>query len=310
MPERYTAPHFEVYNGRTDPVAHIGHYHQSMALSLHNNPLMCRLFSSSLGEVAMRWFNQLGRWTINSWEQMAEAFVARFITNSRKRKEMDALLTMKLENNETIKDYSNRFWETYNDIEGCSEEVAITTFKMGLPTDSGLHQSLIKCPAQNLGKLMHRMDKFIRVEEDGRGNAPVQAVPQQKFTTTKLAARTGNTAKGQSNPTNFVAPTFRAFETVFKEPIYRIMEKIKMEPFFVWPPKLLGNPASRDGKLYCTYHRDKGHMTENCHALKVHLEKLVSEDVSTSTLTQTCLTRKNRARSFGKISLRICHRLG
>uniref|UniRef100_A0A2N9FBS8 Uncharacterized protein n=1 Tax=Fagus sylvatica TaxID=28930 RepID=A0A2N9FBS8_FAGSY len=39
---------------------------------------------------------------------------------------------------------------------------------------------------------------------------------------------------------------------------------------------MIGNPALRDGKLYGTYHRDKGHMTENCHLLKVHLEKLVS----------------------------------
>jgi hypothetical protein len=33
LPPRYTAPGFEVYNGWTDPVAHIGHYHQRMALS-------------------------------------------------------------------------------------------------------------------------------------------------------------------------------------------------------------------------------------------------------------------------------------
>jgi hypothetical protein len=59
---------------------------------------------------------------------------------------MSTLLTIKLEDNETLKDYSIRFWETYNDIEACGEEVAITTFKMGLPTDSGLRQSLIKHP--------------------------------------------------------------------------------------------------------------------------------------------------------------------
>ena len=57
MPERFPVPRFEIYNGRTDPVTHIGHYHQSMALSRNNDPLMCRLFPSSLGEVAMRWFN-------------------------------------------------------------------------------------------------------------------------------------------------------------------------------------------------------------------------------------------------------------
>ena len=61
LPERFTAPCFEAYNDRTDPVAHISHYQQMMALSCYNDPLMCRLFPSSLGEVALRWFNQLGR---------------------------------------------------------------------------------------------------------------------------------------------------------------------------------------------------------------------------------------------------------
>jgi hypothetical protein len=84
---------------------------------------------------------------------MAEAFVAHFITNSRKTREMDALLTMKLQDNETIKDYSTRFWETYNDIDGCGEEVAVRTFKLGLPPSTGLRQSLTKRPALTLGKL-------------------------------------------------------------------------------------------------------------------------------------------------------------
>jgi hypothetical protein len=72
LPERFTAPQLEVYNGRTDPVAHIGHYHQRMALWRYNDPLMCRMFPSSMGEVALRWFNQLERGTIGSWSQMAE----------------------------------------------------------------------------------------------------------------------------------------------------------------------------------------------------------------------------------------------
>jgi hypothetical protein len=207
---------------------------------------------------------------------MAEAFVSRFITNSRKTREMDALLTMKLEDNETIKEYSTRFWETYNNIDGCDEEVAIRTFKLGLLLDTGLRQSLTKHPAPTVTKLMHRIDQFIWVEEDGGGTAPIHMVAQPKVVTPKPSAWSNNTVKNLSTPSNFVAPTFRAFKTVFKEPIYKLMEKIKREPFFIWPLKLLGNPALRDGKLYCTYHKDTGHMTENCHMLKVHLEKLVS----------------------------------
>uniref|UniRef100_A0A2N9E335 Reverse transcriptase domain-containing protein n=1 Tax=Fagus sylvatica TaxID=28930 RepID=A0A2N9E335_FAGSY len=190
---------------------------------------------------------------------------------------MSTLLTMKLEDSETLKDYSIRFWETYNDIEACGEEVAIQTFKAGLPVNSGLRQSLVKHPPRDLGKLMHKIDQFVRIEEDGRGTPPAQIMAQPKATVTKPVVRTGNTPKNLSAPKNFVAPTFRAFETVFKEPIYKVMEKIKKEPFFVWPPKMLGNPALKDGNLYCSYHREKGHMTENCHLLKVHLEKLASE---------------------------------
>ena len=78
-------------------------------------------------------------------------------------------------------------------------------------------------------------------------------------------------------PSNFVAPSFKAHSTVFKEPIYRILEKIKAEPFFVWPPKLLCDPAVRSQRHMCYYHRERGHLTENCYKFKSHLEQLVSD---------------------------------
>ena len=79
-------------------------------------------------------------------------------------------MTMKLGDNESIKDYSARFWETYNNIDGCEEDMVVQTFKLGLPPSTDLSQSLTKCPPTNLRKLMDRIEQFIRVEEDG-GNA-------------------------------------------------------------------------------------------------------------------------------------------
>ena len=35
------------------------------------------------------------------------------------------------------------------------------------------------------------------------------------------------------------------------------------------------NPSQRNQNLYCTYHRDKGHTTEQCWVLKVRLGQLV-----------------------------------
>ena len=62
---------------------------------------------------------------------------------------------------------------------------------------------------------------------------------------------------------------------VFREPVHKIIDRIKNEPFFRWPNKMGGDSSRRNQNLYCTYHRDKGHTTEQCRVLKDHLEQLV-----------------------------------
>ena len=61
----------------------------------------------------------------------------------------------------------------------------------------------------------------------------------------------------------------------FKEPVYKILECIKNEPYFRWLGKMGGDSTRRNQNLYCTYHIEKGHTTEKCHMLKDHLEKLI-----------------------------------
>jgi len=49
-----------MYNGRTNPVEHVCNFNQRMAINSKNEVLMCKVFPSSLGSVAMRWFDCLG----------------------------------------------------------------------------------------------------------------------------------------------------------------------------------------------------------------------------------------------------------
>ena len=53
-----------------------------------------------------------------------------------------------------------------NEIEGNYDDVAIITFKSGLPTEHGLRKSLTGKPVTNLRQLMDRIDKYKRVEEN------------------------------------------------------------------------------------------------------------------------------------------------
>ena len=54
LPWWFTLPTFTMYNGRTDPVEHVSHFNQRMAVHSKNEALMCKVFPSSLGPVAMR----------------------------------------------------------------------------------------------------------------------------------------------------------------------------------------------------------------------------------------------------------------
>ena len=77
---------------------------------------------------------------------------------------------------ETLKAYSSRYWEMYNEMDGNFDDVAINTFKSSLPAEHGLRKSLIGKPATSVRQLMDRIDKYKRVKEDqmqGRGKEKV-----------------------------------------------------------------------------------------------------------------------------------------
>ena len=62
---------------------------------------------------------------------------------------------------------------------------------------------------------------------------------------------------------------------MFKESVHMIVDQIKNELYFRWSNKMGGDPSRKNQNLYCTYHRDKGHTTEQCQVLKDHLGQLV-----------------------------------
>ena len=70
LPRRFHQPTFTMYNGRTDPVEHVSQFKQKMAVHSQNEALMCRVFSSGLGSMAMRWFDGLRTNSISSLKKL------------------------------------------------------------------------------------------------------------------------------------------------------------------------------------------------------------------------------------------------
>ena len=133
-----------MYNGRTNLVEHVSHFNQRMAVHSKSEALMCKVFLSSLGPVAIRWFDSLKEGSINSFKELTQAFGACFVTCSRVPQPLDSLLFMAMREGETLKTYSDRYWEMFNGIDKDFDDVAIRTFKVSLPTEHDLRKSLTK----------------------------------------------------------------------------------------------------------------------------------------------------------------------
>ena len=133
-----------------DLIEHVSHFNQRMTVHSKNEALMCKVFPSNLEPVAMRWFDGLRANSIDSFKELTWAFGSHFITCTKVPRPIDSLLCLSMQEGETLKTYSDKYWEMFNEIDGDFDDMAISTFKVGLPTEHGLRKSLIGKPITNV----------------------------------------------------------------------------------------------------------------------------------------------------------------
>ena len=131
----------------------------------------------------------------------------------------------------------------FNEIDGDFDEVAVRTFKVGLPSEHGLRKSLIDKLVTSLRQLMDRVGKYKRIEDDqqqGKGKGKAKVIPQE-MKDFRLDRYSNNRPRrdyvDQSRSNNI-----QVVGAVFREPVHQVLKKIKNEPFFKRPNKMVGNP--------------------------------------------------------------------
>ena len=92
---------------------------------------------------------------------------------------------------------------------------------------------------------MDRIDKYKQVEEDqlqGRGKEKVIPQERRDFRSNRYSSnRPRRDFVRQPGTTNA-----QTVEAVFREPVHRVLEKIKNEPYFRWPNKMVGETSRLD----------------------------------------------------------------
>ncbi|XP_075646218.1 uncharacterized protein LOC142617289 [Castanea sativa] len=224
----------------------------------------------------MRWFNGLRAGSIDSFKELTRAFRSCFITSSRVPRPLDSLLSMTMWEGETLKTYSDRYWEMFNEIGEDFDDVAIRTLKVGLPVEHDLRKSLTKKPVRSVCRLMDHIDEYKRVEEDQQQRkGKMKVIPQERRDSRLNRYNNNRPQRDFTGQSGSMAP--QMVNTMFQEPAHQVLEKIKNESYFKWPNKMVGDPMRSNQSLHCQYHWERGHTTEDCRTLWNHLEQLVRD---------------------------------
>ncbi|XP_028083215.1 uncharacterized protein LOC114284494 [Camellia sinensis] len=158
-PKRFHMSRFQIYDNKSDLNFHVSLYLNLMALYTGNEPLLCKVFPLSFGEIASDWFHKLPKRTVKSWGVLTEMFVVRFGTNKLQPLRVDSLMAQKISEGEGLRAYAKRYYEVFNRIPGCNQELAVVSFKNGMEDDCTLRKLLAKTLPKSMEELMARIEK-------------------------------------------------------------------------------------------------------------------------------------------------------
>ncbi|GAU50634.1 hypothetical protein TSUD_410280 [Trifolium subterraneum] len=122
VPHKFKVPDFEKYKGSTCPKAHLIMYARKMSTQTSNDKLLIHYFQDSLTGAALRWYMDLDRANVSSFNDLASAFIRQYNYNSYLAPDRDELRALAQKENESFKEYAQRWRELAAQIRPPMEE--------------------------------------------------------------------------------------------------------------------------------------------------------------------------------------------
>uniref|UniRef100_A0A2N9JBP4 Reverse transcriptase domain-containing protein n=1 Tax=Fagus sylvatica TaxID=28930 RepID=A0A2N9JBP4_FAGSY len=283
LPAKFKVPQLETFDGFKDPLDYLDSFRTIMRLHSVSDEIMCRTFPTNLRGSARTWFNQLETGSIDTFAQLSRAFIDNFIGGRRSARPANYLLNTRQREGESLRSYMQRFNKEAVQIDEPNEYVALTAFNAGLLKGDFLFQ-LCKDPPKSMSELMYEAQKFINAEdafeardeflsrkrkepEDRRFDSSRNKSSKQDYPKTERK-NISSSNRRQERPSGF---------TPLNMSIDQVLLQIQDNLDIRWPGKLRSDPAKRSKDLYCRFHRDHGHTTEDCFALKQQIEALIRQ---------------------------------
>ncbi|GMN26380.1 hypothetical protein TIFTF001_044002 [Ficus carica] len=188
---------------------------------------------------------------------------------------------------ESLRAYIKRFSKAISEISGLDDGTAREALKKGLRHRSLFKNEICAQYPPTIQDALHRAKGFIELEEENervernlartrdelsktreeRAKSFRRERPRPQRRTEHRVERT--TRRDQKRP---LSPPKYALGISPSE----LIAHLKRQDFVTWPKKLPENPA-RDTTKYCEFHRDHGHHTIDCRALRAEVAELLKK---------------------------------
>ncbi|CAA0841637.1 Unknown protein, partial [Striga hermonthica] len=165
LPVKVKIPQIGMYDGTSDPDAHLGHYTSWMDLHGASDALRCRIFSLTLGPRAQKWYYTLPPHSIWKWQHLRAAFRSHFIRAQICLIPKESITNIVQKDDETVKDYMSRFNDRIQNMEPCHPEILLVTAIAGLKPNSMFRWTLCQNKPATFQEFLVRAQQFIIDEE-------------------------------------------------------------------------------------------------------------------------------------------------
>ncbi|KAK3043359.1 hypothetical protein RJ639_002661 [Escallonia herrerae] len=279
LPPNFRMPQCDLYDGTGDPGEHVYQFQTNMLLLQVSDAVMCRAFPTTLRKAAHAWFKSLQPRSIYSFGQLSDLFQKHFVSSRSRRKNSASLLNIVQEKNESLACFLGRFNAATLEIDNLDESLKYTAFLRGLRPTSKFTFSVNKSPPGNMKALLEKANKYIQAEEylETHKGRRGEGKEEQKKRSRELTPPQGEkpTKHSKYNERRPKEPFAWENLTPLNVKPSQILHEIKENKALQWPDKLKSRPNKRNKDLWCHFHNDHGHTTDNCEPLKRAIEALI-----------------------------------
>ncbi|KAK3008991.1 hypothetical protein RJ639_015154 [Escallonia herrerae] len=278
LPPNFRMPQCDLYDGTRDPGEHVYQFETNMLLLQVSDVVMCRAFPTTLRKAAHAWFKSLQPRSIYLFGQLSDLFQKHFVRSRSRRKNSASLLNIVQEKNESLACFLGRFNTATLEIDNLDESVKYTAFLQGLQPTSKFAFSVNKSPPGNMKSLLEKANKYLQAEEylkTHRGRRG-EGKEEQKKRSREITPPEGKSVKRSKHDERRLKDPF-AWEklTPLNGKPSQILHEIKDNKALQWPDKMKSRPNKRNKDLWCYFHNDHGHTTDNCGSLERAIEALI-----------------------------------